>query len=68
MYLCFSNYHIGLVVRASTLRAEDPRFESHLQRDFSGLGHTSNLGTPVATLPGAWRCSVSSGTGGLVLL
>ena len=32
---------------------------------FSGSSHTSdlNIGTPVATLPGAWRYSVSTGTG-----
>ena len=32
---------------------------------FSGSSHTSDLkiGTPVATLPGVWRCRVSTGTG-----
>ena len=32
---------------------------------FSGPSHTSDLriGTPVATLPGAWRYRVSAGTG-----
>ena len=32
---------------------------------FSGSSHTSDLkiGTPVATLPGAWRSRVSTGTG-----
>ena len=32
---------------------------------FSGSGHTSDLkiGTPVATLPDAWRYRVSTGTG-----
>ena len=46
-------------------RAEDPGFESRLRRDFSGSSHTSDLkfGTPVATLPGAWRYRVSDGTG-----
>ena len=45
---------VGLVVKASASRAEDPGFESCLRRDFSGLSHTSDLkiGTPVATLPG----------------
>ena len=40
--------------KASTSRAEDPEFESRLQRDFSGSSQTSGLkiGTPVATLPG----------------
>ena len=45
------------MVKASASRAEDPGFESRLHRDFSGSSHTSDLkiGTPVATLPGAWR-------------
>ena len=55
----------GLVVKVSALGAEDPGFESHLRWDFSGSSHTSDLkiGTPVATLPGAWRYRVSTGTG-----
>ena len=60
-----ANRLVGLVVKASASRAEDPGFESRLQRDFSGSSHTSDLkiGIPVATLPGAWRYSVSAGTG-----
>ena len=52
------------LVKAFTSRAEDPGFESRLRRDFSTSSHTSDLtiGTPVATLPGAWRCRVSAGT------
>ena len=55
----------GLVVKASTWRAEDPGFKSHLRWDFSGLSHSSDLkiGTPVATLPGTWHYRVSAGTG-----
>ena len=55
---------VGLVVKASTLGAEDPGFESRLRRDFSGSSHTSDLkiGTPVATLPGAW-CYIGSALG-----
>ena len=55
----------GLVVKASASGAEDPGFESRLHRDFSGSSHASDLkiGTPVATLPGAWRYRVSAGTG-----
>ena len=44
---------VGLVVKASTSRAEDPGLVSRLLRDlFSGSSHTSDLkiGTPVATL------------------
>ena len=54
-----------MVVKASASRAEDPGFESRLRRDFSGSNLTSDLkfGTPVATLPGAWRYRVSVGTG-----
>ena len=51
--------------KASASRAEDPEFESRLRRDFLGSSHTSDskIGTPVATLPGAWRYRVSAGTG-----
>ena len=54
------------MVKASALRAEDPRFKSHLWQDFfSGSNHTSDskIGTPEATLPGAWLYRVSAGTG-----
>ena len=57
---------VGLVVKASASRAEDPRFESRLRWDFFGVeSHISDLkiGTPVATLPGAWHYRVSAGTG-----
>ena len=60
------NRLVGLVVKASASRAEDPGFESRLCRDFlGGSSHTSDfkIGTPVATLPGAWRYRVSTGTG-----
>ena len=55
----------GLVVKSSAPRVEDPRFESCLRRDSSRSSHTSdlNIGTPVATLPGAWHYRVSAGTG-----
>ena len=53
------------MVKASTSRAEGPGFESRFHRDFSGSSHTGDLkiGTPVATLPGAWHYRVSAGTG-----
>ena len=56
---------VGLVVKASASGTEDPGFESRLRQDFSGSSHTSDLkiGTPVATLPGAWHYRVSAGTG-----
>ena len=63
--LVYISYHLaGLVVKASSLGMEDPGFESHLRQDFSRSSHTSDLiGTPVATLPGAWHYRVSAGTG-----
>ena len=64
---CFAVFTLRcrLVGLASTSRADDPGFESRLRRDFSVSSHTSNLkiGTPVATLPGAWWYRVSAGTG-----
>ena len=53
------------VVKASASRAEDPGFESRLRLVFSWSTHTSDskIGTPVATLPGAWRYRISAGTG-----
>ena len=61
----FLNRLVGLVVKASVLREEDPGFESHLRGIFPGSSHTSDfeIGTQVSTLPGAWRYRVSAGTG-----
>ena len=62
---CLPHRLAGLVVKASVSGAEDPGFESRLRLNFSGSSHTSDLkiGTPVATLPGAWHYGVSAGTG-----
>ena len=51
--------------KASASRAEDAGFESSTHWMFSGLSQTSDskIGTPVATLPGAWCYRVSTGTG-----
>ena len=60
------NHLVYLVVKVYATRAEDPGFDSRLHRgDFSGLSYTSDLkiGTPVATLPGAWSYRVSAETG-----
>ena len=50
---------VGLVVKVSVSRAEDPGLESRLRRDFSSSNHTNDEKkknrTAVATLPGAWR-------------
>ena len=52
----------GLVVKVSAPRAEDPGSNPACARIFPGSSHTSDLkiGTPVATLPGAWRYRVST--------
>ena len=56
---------VGLVVKACASGAEGPEFESRLWQDFSRSSHTSDLkiGTPVATLPGAWHYRVNARTG-----
>ena len=57
---------IGLVVKVSASKAEDPWFDSCLHcGDFSGSSHTCDLkiGTPVATLPEAWSWDWSAGCG-----
>ena len=52
---------VGLVIKVSVSTTEDPEFESR----FFGSSRTSDvkIGTPVATLPGAWPCRVIAGTG-----
>ena len=58
--------HVGLVVKASASRAEDPGFDSRLHHgDFSGSSDTSDLktGAPVATLTSACCYRVSTGNG-----
>ena len=68
LHLCSSGHTsrvdrlVGLGVKASASRAEDPGFKSRLCRDFSGSSDLK-IGTPVASLPGAWRYRVSAGTG-----
>ena len=59
------NHLTGLVVKASALGAEDPGSNPACDGFFPGLSLTSDfkLGTPVATLPGAWHHRVSIGTG-----
>ena len=47
---------VGLVVKASASRAENPGFDSRFRRDLSWTSHTSDLetGTQVTTLPSTW--------------
>ena len=56
---------VGLVVRRPPLERKVPGSNPACEGIFSGSSHTSdlNIGTPVATLPGAWRFRVSAGTG-----
>ena len=56
---------IGLVVKASVFRAEDPGFDSCLPYgDISRSSHTSDLKLALRWLPcQVWRCRVNAGTG-----
>ena len=56
---------VGLVVRRPPRERKIPGSNPACAGIFSGSSHTSDLkiGTPVATLPGAWRYRVSAGTG-----
>ena len=58
---------VGLVVRRPPRERKVPGSNPACGRIFSGSSHTSDLntGTPVATVPGAWRYRVSAGTGWL---
>ena len=63
------NRFVGLVVKAPVSREEDLGFESRLRRDISGVESYGDLkiGTPVATLPGAWRYRVTGWPGVSIL-
>ena len=56
---------VGLVVRRPPRERKIPGSNPACAGIFSGSSHTSDskIGTPVATLPGAWRYRVSTGTG-----
>ena len=56
---------VGLVVRRPPRERKIPGSNPVCAGIFSGSSHTSDskIGTPVATLPGAWRYRVSAGTG-----
>ena len=55
----------GQVVRRPPRERKIPGSNLACAGIFSGSSHTSDfkIGTPVATLPGAWRYRVSTGTG-----
>ena len=56
---------VGLVVRRPPRERKIPGLNPACAGIFSGSSHTSDLkfGTPVATMPGAWRYRVSAGNG-----
>ena len=56
---------VGQVVRRPPRERKIPGSNSACDGIFSGSSHTSDfkVGTPVATLSGAWRYRVSAGTG-----
>ena len=56
---------VGLVVRRPPRERKIPGSNPACARIFSGSSHTSDskIGTPVATLPGAWHYRFSAGTG-----
>ena len=56
---------VGLVVRRPPRERKVSGSNPDCGGIFSASSHTSglNIGTPVATLPGAWRYRVSTGTG-----
>ena len=63
--ICSDNRLVGLVVRRPPRERKVPGSNPACAGIFSGSSHTCdlNIGTPVATLPGAWRYRVSAGTG-----
>ena len=63
--LSLSHRLIGLLVRRPPRKRKIPGSNPFCDVIFSGFSHTSDskIGTPVATLPGAWRYRVSAGTG-----
>ena len=66
-YVCcwLKDHLVSLVVRCPPRERKIPGSNPACAGIFSGSSHTSDLkiGTPVATLPGAWCYRVSAGTG-----
>ena len=65
MYVCMQDRLVGLMVRRPPRERKISGSNPACGGIFSGSSHTSDskIGTPVATLPGAWRYRVSAGTG-----
>ena len=59
------DHRIGGLVLGARHESRRSRYEPGLRWVFSGYSHTSdsNIGIPVAPLPGAWCYRVSPGTG-----
>ena len=64
-FTCLKYRLVRLVVKASASRAEEiPGSNPACDGIFPGSSHSDlKIGTPVATLPGAWCYRVSAGTG-----
>ena len=64
-YLTVTDCLVGLVVKVSPRERKIPGSIPVCGENFPRSNHTSDskIGTPVATLPGAWRYRVSAGTG-----
>ena len=63
--MCSVDRLVGLVVRRPPRERKIPGLNPACAGNFSGSSHTSDLkiGTPLATLPGAWRYRIDAGTG-----
>ena len=63
-FYCRLDRLVGLVVRRPPRERKIPGSNPACAGNFSGSSHTIDLkiGTPVATLPSAWRYRVSTGT------
>ena len=64
-FFCPGNRLAGLVVRRPSRERKIPGSNPACTGIFSGSSHTGDLkiGTPVATLPGAWRYRINTVTG-----
>ena len=60
--LLFADRHVGVVVKASSSRAEDPEFDFGFASGFFRI-ESYQIDTLVATLPGAWRYRITIETG-----
>ena len=59
---------VGLVVKVSALRVEDPGFDSRLCCGESSHTNDLKIGTPVVALPDAWHYRVPPGWPGVSIV